>query len=395
MSPKAANAPLNPIFEESGEGLHPLVQASLKVATDAHRYKSDGVTLDLRHKKVVMPYICHPIAAMHILQASGMQEPISLGAALLHDTLEQGKYKRDEEGLRQALSEAVYEAYAPEHGEMKAQYMANYATDMIVGVVREVTNREEMFEHKRFVQADKADKLSKRAKRVKMADHAASLLDDMLYGTTMEFEKIRQMHNRAWAIAKACADARPKLFDILQALYLENERIWNQGEQGPDADTFEIQGWLAEHGVREARQKGLHWLNDAQMGERQRGVISVGFNDQGEVCAYRTIIDPRGDASEYDMPKDINDTAYKLVDEIDRQGNDYLPTAGLPSVHNHAHFTRKITLHSPMKVELFAQLASECDASHAMYNEALVEHARQLRSQARDAAKSTDWRGRV
>ncbi len=131
-------------MDHDANGLH-LVFMALEFAARKHR--------DQRRKDVrASPYINHPIAVGHMLCAAGVDDPIVLSAALLHDTIEDTETEESE--LRQLFG------------------------DKIASIVLEVTDDKALpKEVRKQLQIDHAHTLSEEAQLVKWADKICNMHD--------------------------------------------------------------------------------------------------------------------------------------------------------------------------------------------------------------------------
>jgi guanosine-3',5'-bis(diphosphate) 3'-pyrophosphohydrolase len=118
------------------------------LAFSAHKHRAQR-----RKDRHASAYINHPIALARVLHnEGGVADPVTLAAAILHDTIEDTKTRRAE--LARAFGRAI------------------------AGVVWEVTDDKRL--HKRTrkrLQVEHAPHLSRRAKLVKLADKISNLRD--------------------------------------------------------------------------------------------------------------------------------------------------------------------------------------------------------------------------
>lgn len=124
----------------------PLIIDALAFASHAHR--------DQRRKGAeASPYISHPIALARILVVEGgIEDPVVIAAALLHDTIEDCNVTQ---------------------AELEAQFGAEVA-----GIVVEVTDDKSLPKARRKeLQVEHAMHLSQRGKLVKLADKIANVRD--------------------------------------------------------------------------------------------------------------------------------------------------------------------------------------------------------------------------
>jgi GTP diphosphokinase / guanosine-3',5'-bis(diphosphate) 3'-diphosphatase len=123
-----------------------IVLSASAFAADRHR--------DQRRKgENASPYINHPISVANVLaNEAGITDPVTLAAALLHDTIEDTK----------TTSEELNAAFGPE----------------ITSVVVEVTDDKSLKkEDRKRLQIEHAGSLSRRAQLVKLADKICNVRD--------------------------------------------------------------------------------------------------------------------------------------------------------------------------------------------------------------------------
>jgi guanosine-3',5'-bis(diphosphate) 3'-pyrophosphohydrolase len=118
------------------------------LAFAAHKHRAQR-----RKDKEASPYINHPIALADVLaNEGGVEDPVTLCAALLHDTIEDTKTTYEE--LRKAFGREIAD------------------------VVREVTDDKSLRKYvRKRRQIEHAPHLSRRAKLVKLADKISNLRD--------------------------------------------------------------------------------------------------------------------------------------------------------------------------------------------------------------------------
>lgn len=331
--------------KEARAALSPAVLACLRVAEQAHEDRT-------RDKKdVCLPYVTHTMATMNILRASGIEEPITLGAALLHDALEQDSYARKPYALKYALNQAMiaeYEAHGL--GEQQARMLSDAAAEKIVELVQELTNPQEQAEDKRFYQADKVQRMSPRAKRIKMADLSATLLDDILYEPNRAPETLRRMYDRALTVVKIAGEARPDLEHFFFRLYRHNRDILAGTKERPkNPQDFDVSRWLRQ----EKEIDG--WINDPALDGRFQGIVSVRLDETGAVNAFRLAVDPQGNQASFRMPGNTNRLAYGIVEGLDLLDDEgrYLTRSNPPTIFNDRLLTRKMEPEQPVPAEQF------------------------------------------
>jgi hypothetical protein len=174
------------------------LRAAYHVATAAHpmaqrRRKPDGAP--------VVPYLCHPVLCFKILRAHGVRDKATLMAGLLHDALEsssapQGAFVGDPASLRQALQAALVR-----EGEIHASGLAEEVTALVSELTPNKQDGHEKTERLRL----EAMRYSPKARLVKMADHAATLMDDLFIPPKDTDEQQQRFIDRARETARICA----------------------------------------------------------------------------------------------------------------------------------------------------------------------------------------------
>jgi guanosine-3',5'-bis(diphosphate) 3'-pyrophosphohydrolase len=98
------------------------------------------------------PYINHPIALAHILWGAGVEDPVVITAALLHDTVEDTETTEEE--------------------------LVEHFGQRVASVVMEVTDDKDLEKAERkALQVEHAPHLSREAKLVKLADKISNVRD--------------------------------------------------------------------------------------------------------------------------------------------------------------------------------------------------------------------------
>lgn len=175
------------------------VSVALTLARRAH-------PLELRRKPVCgpqVPYLAHPVLACKILLAHGIDDPVTLMAALLHDAVEKvrnpmegGTYVGNLEKLQQDLQQGLIKGGYAEPDMLAAQ---------VAQVVEELTPpTHESSQGKLSDQLVQSNDYTNRAKLVKMADHAATLVDDLFVLPKDNHEKRMRLLHRVRSIADKC-----------------------------------------------------------------------------------------------------------------------------------------------------------------------------------------------
>lgn len=143
-----------------------------------------------------IPYIEHPRAVARILHdEAGITDPVTLQAALLHDTME-------------------------DCGVTHANLVAEFGHD-VADVVAELTNDPTVpKEGKTAAQVEKARKMSARAAAVKVADKTANLRDLVQSPPDWPADRKRKYFDDAMQVVQAMGQPHPLLSQLFSSTYL-------------------------------------------------------------------------------------------------------------------------------------------------------------------------------
>jgi guanosine-3',5'-bis(diphosphate) 3'-pyrophosphohydrolase len=128
-------------------------QTAIAIIVKAAAFAADKHRMQRRKDADASPYINHPLALAHLLASEGgIDDPVVLAAALLHDTIEDTETSADE--LRAAFG------------------------DEVAAIVLEVTDDKSLpKEERKRLQVEKGAAKSAGAKLVKIADKTCNLRD--------------------------------------------------------------------------------------------------------------------------------------------------------------------------------------------------------------------------
>lgn len=304
------------------EDLTPLLRVCYDVAEEAH---GDMV----RHKKGGdIPYITHPTIAYKVLQAIGVTDQITLAASFLHDVMEDCEGYKTPEALRAKLEDALYAAGIPD--ESKVSYLVTELCD-------ELTNAEQMNEGKRGWQYEHGQRLSPRAKLVKVADQAASLIDDILLPSDRSYEQLRKFNMKALECAKACSGANELLDKLFKVVFTDAMVVLDEGKKGDGYSKEMVQsirdGFSLDYALAMARLypdvgdndlPPVRWKRHHNSCAIEKGIVQVGFDDDKKVCRFSMLVDPdRGEESP------CNEAIVNLIQRLEAQSKTrvtYQPT---------------------------------------------------------------------
>ncbi len=183
-SPATSHEPRVTGHKPEGVGL---ILKALEFAALKHR--------DQRRKDAqASPYINHPIALANVLvRDGGIDDPVAIAAALLHDTVEDTQTTAQE--LRQAFG------------------------DKVAGIVEEVTDDKSLLKAERKrLQVEHAAKISPEAKLVKLADKICNVRD-VAFHPPAKWDLARRREYFDWA--KAVVDRMRGTHPVLERLFDE------------------------------------------------------------------------------------------------------------------------------------------------------------------------------
>lgn len=161
------------------------------LAFSAHKHRDQR-----RKDHKASPYINHPIALADVLvNEAGITDPVTICAALLHDTIEDTETTADE----------LREVFGPE----------------VLSVVLEVTDDKNLDKaDRKRLQVEHAAGKSERAKLVKLADKIANLRD-ITHSPPADWSDQRKQEYFDWAraVVNQLRGANPKLEELFDAAY--------------------------------------------------------------------------------------------------------------------------------------------------------------------------------
>ena len=174
-----------------------LILGAVSFAAEKHRHQR-------RKDAEASPYINHPIALARVLtQEGGIDDPVTLCAALLHDTIEDTDTTEAE--LRQCFGDEI--------------------TRIVLEVTDDKTLRKE---ERKQQQVEHASSISSRAKLVKLADKICNLRD-IATSPPADWPLQRKMEYYDWA--KQVVDGLRGINPKLEAAFDMVCRDWQAREQ--------------------------------------------------------------------------------------------------------------------------------------------------------------------
>lgn len=176
---------------KDGSYVHPHFRRADQFADKAHA----GQFRKTKPGAPKIPYIEHPRAVAKILRdEAGVDDQITLVAALLHDTMED--------------CGVIYESLVAEFGHDVADLVVELTNDPMVPK-----------EGKTAAQIAKARKMSARAAAVKVADKTANLRDILSAPPDWSADRKRQYFNDARSVVQAMGQRHPTLEAIFDQIY--------------------------------------------------------------------------------------------------------------------------------------------------------------------------------
>lgn len=339
---------MHPLYEEP-TNLSPLLDACYQVAKQAHA----GT---VRTKKAGdVDYITHPVIVCRILQAVGIEDELALGAAFLHDVIEDCKDLDDAEKLQ---------------AELTKQFTARNIVDAdkkahIISIIcDELSNDELMLEGKRAWQAAHGHKLSYRAKLVKVADQAASLADDVMLASDRSYEQIHSFTMKARECAKSCwevDDLLKKTFkvifsDAMSVLEAEQPEASQETVQKAQAirDNFSLKSVVERAYVYQSSGRDAvpsKWRKHPVIENASNGLVKIGITDDDKVCRFVALVSPHRD--EHDADNKIIGDLIKALEKKSPHRVTYSEVDLLDG-----RVTRTYKLKPPIATEKFMELAA-------------------------------------
>jgi hypothetical protein len=340
---------------EVPDDLPPVVRSCYEIAAQGHdNARDERKRFRKKQESVSLPYITHPVAAANILLALGKQDQFLIGAAYLHDALED--FAPSKAALEISIDNCIRENLHAEDdfSDQKKQSIASASARVISDIVQEVSNPENELETKRVEQVDRADTLSSRAKKIKMADLAASLADDLIYAPAVSEEQRQRFIRRAKDVIKVCSDADEKLARLGYFLADWNRAVIEGNAQNMFPASFDLREAIERSNNYQPfriPQKAQHWLDHPESNGDVRGIIHIGLDDNGKVCRFRMLANPNGGKEDR-----ANQDLFTFIDRLEADTQNYA-TIAEPSLDNSGNLNREILLNTPVPLEQFRELA--------------------------------------
>ncbi|MDX1974815.1 MAG: FAD-dependent oxidoreductase [Rickettsiales bacterium] len=281
-----------PSIYEKPTDMSPLLEVCYGIAEEAHR----GMTRGKKDGRSV-PYITHPTIVYNILKAIGVEDEITLAASFLHDVQEDCEpYNTVPGSLEKTLKQRLTQREIPD---------AAQKASLITRMCDELTNAEYMHEGKRSWQWEHGQTLPPPVKLIKIADQAASMIDDIMMPSERSYEKLRSFNMKALECAKACGGGDPLLDNLFKVIF--TDAMWVLDNEKPDATPDELaqaqrarEHFSLEEAVERARnyppkkpdQPPMRWQKHPHILKLDSGLVQIGLTDKGDVCRFGMLIDP-------------------------------------------------------------------------------------------------------
>ncbi len=383
------------LLYQAPEKLPPFVQACFHVAQRLHdgetRKKPNGVKLD---------YVTHPIATLNILLHSGETDEVTLGAALLHDVIEDCKQKLDllpgdREHTKPRDSEDHYgrilttllrnelENASSEQGWSRDTMLRGltFAAD-VTHYVKELSAENGLGDRKRVLRAIGALNYSPRAAKIKLAELSASMADDIIHAPMRADSPDEQLlyNDRVWAVAKCAAhvaDSKKErrerdpsvqeLFKFMRHLHDEHcvlldypEAVLNEEEKQELRRSFNLeQAWIKAQKLPKWDQgeEAMLYAAHGDIENKKSGIVQIGVTEHGDVTRIRIVFDPNSE-----------DERFQMINRLTRliEGDDHENAVGygktLIQVGDGPEQQLKLKLRKPITMEKFIEFAAKSGA---------------------------------
>ena len=187
-SPNGIGDRREPLRASAPAGTEALLLEAVAFAAEKHRHQR-------RKDAHASPYINHPIELAILLQREGVSDPVTICAALLHDTIEDTETTANE--LRTMFGETI------------------------AGVVLEVTDDKHLPKQRRKqLQIEHAHALSVRARAVKLADKICNLRDIIASPPTgWTLARRREYFEWAKAVIDGLRGSHPRLERVFDEVH--------------------------------------------------------------------------------------------------------------------------------------------------------------------------------
>ena len=279
-----------PDYYRKPTDLSPMLEVCHNIAEKMHKEQVRDKTGELR-----LPYITHLNITHHILEMAGIEDPAVLGAALLHDAMEDTKDEHT--GERSFKTKESFEAYISRQLRANDIKNANTFASHLATLVDELTNPIE-YENtgdKRNEQVLKMRDISDEARIIKTAEQTASLIDDVIYPSSRPDIKLRHYALKVRDIVAAANEGtppNPKLYGMARAVFREHHTMLStplETRGAPNAD-FTVEDMFEKgesYQSPPATKEPAHKIGYLDSGREGYRIGEIHFNDVGHVIGLK------------------------------------------------------------------------------------------------------------
>ncbi len=352
-----------------------ITEAALRVAAAVH--ESQGRNKD----DVFIPYLNHVVMAHDILYASGERDPVILAATLCHDSVEDFSCGGDL-SAKKGLVRRMLEVELEKEGFHNAESLAN----QIAELTWRVTNDETMNEGKTIYQIDRLDEMVPPAIRIKMADHAASILEDTIHPPNWDARRHARKMSDWWSMAaseaaqqdgtKTLSNLVLNLCDLNWDIKQERKHIHalpdaTQQQQAQDALQKRVDGLTLDALIEKAAHRerpilasegnNLAWLAHPMEDTKPLGgVLAFGVTATDQVAAFRVMVEP-SDQKENHTNQLVQNLLEKVLEAQEGRPNHAIIKRYVTRDDGISY--REIHLEHPVPAKDFLRLASTLEAT--------------------------------
>ena len=290
---------------------HPLYQppADLsKISQVCYDFAKEMHAEDVRLKKGSVKeqpreiaYITHPAMVYRILQAVGVTDEVALGAAFLHDVMEDCDPYNGENGPK------LFEQHLAKRLQIAQVKDPAGIARLVTKFCGSLTNAKEMGQNKRTWQFEHVVRLSPLEKVVKLADQIASMIDDILLEPTRPYAQILKFNMKAREVGRACYGDNLLLNNLLRVVFADalsvmdgrrpdaKEAAQSQAlaiEQSFDLDSALVRAKNYRDKRGDAPRTAYYTHPDYR--DANKGLLRMELNPQGEVAQFRVPLQREG-----------------------------------------------------------------------------------------------------
>lgn len=384
---------------------HPLVRAAHQIICDAF----DG---EYRKGNQAVAETFHMEQLCAILVGVGLDDPIDLAVALLHDVMEDIPHLSRPKDLRNELRtrlstllvDELTNAYIAEHddypgkkartaiteesGQIAKTYEA--AIDAIVAGVSELTNDDAMPEGKRSWQVDHAREVDDATHRRKMADQIQNMRETVS-AVSKKWDKDYKIQYlfKALDVCRANMDHTPLLGHLAEVTFEAAMRRVLVGnyeipELGPLIAAAEARLEMHDPIIPFDAATTAYVLARSKPHKMDFGMTAIGFAEDGKVTEYAAMVNPTGPKNNKDKTPNFEARAFRDGLEASilhtqnpslREPAFALATSGLAEQKKHAE--RWMQLVPAQDWELFQSIARQ----QQMVDQTFIDEAAAFRKE--------------